>query len=85
MGTYAINIDAEKVEEQISAILDRILKDELRSKYSNSGKVISAAVKELVYSHKDEIIERIVDRASREMVRKGLPRFLERIGADDGS
>lgn len=79
MATYAINIDTAKVEEQISAILDRILKDELRSKYSNSGKVISAAIKDMVYAHKDEIIEKIVNRASAELVRKGLPKLLERM------
>lgn len=79
MATYAINIDTANVEEQISAILDRILKDELRSKYSNSGKVISAAIKDMVYAHKDEIIEKIVNRASAELVRKGLPKLLERM------
>jgi len=79
MGTYAINIDTAKVEEQISAILDRILKDELRSKYTSSGKVISAAIKDMVYAHKDEIIEKIVNRASAELVRKGLPKLLERM------
>lgn len=79
MGTYALTIDTAKVEEQISAILERILKDELRSKYSNSGKVISAAIKDMVYAHKDEIIEKIVNRASAELVRKGLPKLLERM------
>lgn len=38
----------------------------------------AAAVKDLVYSHKDEIIDKVVDRAVKEMVRKGLPKLLER-------
>lgn len=79
MAKYMIEIDETKIEEQICAILDSILTGQLRNKYTNSERQISAAIKELVYSRKDEIIERIVDRASRELVRKGLPKLLERM------
>lgn len=79
MAKYTIEIDETKIGEQICAILDSILAGQLRSKYTDSGKQISAAIKELVYSRKDEIIERIVDRASRELVRVGLPKLIERM------
>ena len=42
-------------------------------------KMVPEFVKELVYSHKDEIIEQIVNRAVTELVRKGLPKLLERM------
>jgi beta-xylosidase len=35
-----------------------------------------------VYSRKDEIIDRIVDKAVKELVRKGLPKLLERMDAE---
>ncbi len=51
---------------------------QINYKCSNTGYIIADAVKDLVYSHKDEIIEKVVDRATREIVRKGLPKLLER-------
>lgn len=80
MSKYMIDIDDNVVTEQISAILNTILNQQMASKYSASGDVIASAVKELVYSHKDEIIEKVVDRATKEIVRKGLPKMLERVG-----
>lgn len=82
MASYMIEIDDKVLNEQISKILNSALNDELRRKYSDTGREISAAVKDLVYAHKDEIIEKIVSRATAELVKKGLPRLLERIGND---
>ncbi len=79
MSSYMIEIDDKAVNEQINNILNRIFNDQIRSKYSCTGDVIAAAVKELVYSHKDEIVEKVVDRAAREIAKKGLPKLLERI------
>jgi hypothetical protein len=44
-------------------------------------KGVETAVKDYVYSHKDEIIEKCIDRASSELVKKGLPKLLERLEA----
>lgn len=60
------------------SILNSIVNRELASKYSVSGDVVASAVKEIVYSRKDEIVEMVVDRAVKEIVRKGLPKLLER-------
>ena len=79
MATYVIEIKDEIIEEQIANILNSELKYQLKSKYSDSGRVISEAIKELIYSRKDEIIEMVVDRAAKEIVRKGLPKLLERM------
>lgn len=78
MSLYTIKIDDAVVTEQITGILNSIVNRELASKYSVSGDVVASAVKEIIYSRKDEIIEMVVDRATKEIVRKGLPKLLER-------
>lgn len=84
MRQFLIEVDENAIQEQISGILNAVLKDELRSRYSDTGREISAAVKELIYANKDRIIEMVVDRASAEIVRKGLPKLMDKmIGGDD--
>lgn len=78
MSYYQIELDDKAIAEQISSILNRVLTNELANRYSGTGREISAAVKDLIYSHKEEIIERVVEKASRELVKKGLPKLLER-------
>ena len=79
MSTYAITFDDKELRAQMSKILNTIFNQELNSKYSDTGDVIASAVKELVYSRKDEIIDKVVDRAVKEIVRKGLPKLLEKV------
>ena len=67
MSSYMIEIDDKAVTEQINRVIDTIFNDQIRRKYSETGDVIAIAVKELVYSHKDEIIEKVVDRAATEI------------------
>ena len=78
MSIYQISIDDDAITEQINKIIDSVFRQQMNFKYSDTGHIIAAAVKDLVYSHKDEIIEKVVDRARKEIVRKGLPRLLER-------
>lgn len=77
MSTYSIQIDDEKIMEQIAGILDSCIQRQLKSKYSDSGKAISEFVKDMVYKYKDQIIEEIVKRATAELVRKGLPKLID--------
>ena len=77
MSQYIIEIDDKSVTDQINGIINAIFKREINSKYGETGHEISQAVKDIVYSHKDEIIEKVVDRAVKEIVRKGLPKLLE--------
>lgn len=79
MSQFVIEIDEKVIQEQIGKILDAILNRELRSRYSDSGKVMSEAIKDLIYSHKDEIIEQVVDRASKEIVKKGMPKLIDKL------
>lgn len=78
MSIYQINLDDGAIIEQINKIIDSVFRQQMNFKYSDTGHIIAAAVKDLVYSHKDEIIDKVVDRAAKEIVRKGLPRLLER-------
>lgn len=77
MSQYVIEIDDKRVTDQINGIINAIFKREITSKYGETGHEISKAVKDIVYSHKDEIIDKVVDRAVKEIVRKGLPKLLE--------
>ena len=80
MSIYQISIDDDVIIEQINNILNTVLMEQMNHKYSNTGHIIAAAVKDLVYSNKDEIIDKVVDRATKEIVRKGLSRLLEMAG-----
>lgn len=79
MSNYVITVDDAEIERQVTEILNSVFNRQLQNRYSETGREISAAVKDLVYSHKDEIIERCVNKASAELVRKGLPKLLERM------
>lgn len=79
MSSYTIQIDDNAILEQINLILNTLITSELQLRYSGSQDVIKACIKDLIYDHKDEILEMVVDRASKELVRKGLPKLLERM------
>ena len=83
MSLYTIEINDDAIKEQVQGILNTICNHELNNKYSESGREISAAVKDLIYSRKDEIIDMVVDRATREIVKKGLPKLLDKFGVSD--
>lgn len=83
MSRYVIDIDVEAVTKQIDLILDAIINQEINSRYSDTGREVASAVKELIYNKKDEIIEMVVDRAAREIVKKGLPKLIDRFGEAD--
>lgn len=78
MSVYQITIDDKTIVDQINGILNTIMDREIKNKYSDTSDVIACAAKDLIYSRKDEIIEKVIDRATKEIVRKGLPKLLER-------
>ena len=77
MSQYVIEIDDKSVTDQINGIINAVFKREITSKYGNTGHEISRSVKDIVYSHKDEIIDKVINRAVTEIVKKGLPKLLE--------
>ena len=76
-----INIDEKELEIYIQAemIVTFIARGAInKSSFRYDLKdAIGEGVKAHIYSSKEEIIERVVERASKEIVRKGLPRLLE--------
>ena len=44
---------------------------------------VDKAIKQYIYSKKDEVIDRVVERATVEIVKKGLPKLLEKAMATD--
>lgn len=73
-------------EKEIAKIVEEIIAKEIFKKYSSAEydakyglrEGTDKAIKAYIYSRKEEIIERCVARASAELVRKGLPKLLER-------
>lgn len=41
---------------------------------------VDKTIQKYIYSRKDEIIDRVIERASVEVVKKGLPKFIEAVG-----
>lgn len=85
MSQYTINIDDSAIAEQMNKILDSIISREMKRKCGNVGDEISSAVKDIIYSRKDEIIDKVISRASTEIVKKGMPKLLDKVmkGGDE--
>ena len=79
-----IEIDDNRITELVEqAIVDSIFDNRsylLRDAQFGVKSGIDKAVKEYIYKNKDKIIDRVVQRASIEMVKKGLPKLLEDLG-----
>jgi len=79
-----IEIDNNYIAELVSQeIAERIVAE--RSYENREARIgiregVDKAIKQYIYSKKDSIIERVVDRASVEIVKKGLPKLLDRLG-----
>jgi len=43
---------------------------------------LDKAIKQYIYSKKELVIDRVVDRATVEIVKKGLPKLLARLGEE---
>ncbi len=72
-----ININEKELEEMIMTFIARETVNRSSFRYDLKN-AIGEAVKKYIYSEKDQIIEKVVDRASKELVRKGLPELIER-------
>lgn len=78
-----INIDDSEIERiAIEKITDAIAEN-YHKRYSSEEsrgrrKAVQESVKEIIYSDKENLINRCVEQASRELVKKGLPKLIER-------
>ncbi len=82
MAEITITVNEEDISklvvEKIAAAMAREYTGESIDAKHGIRKGVEQAVKDYVYSRKDEIIEKCVDRASLELMKKGLPKLLER-------
>ena len=73
-------------EQKIATLVEEMIAKEIFESHRGLGRDarfgvssgMEKAVKDYIYSQKDRIIERCIDRASIELVRKGLPKLLSR-------
>lgn len=82
-----IEIDEKHISELVSGeIARRIVEDntyEGREAKFGIRDGTDKAIKKYIYENKDKIIERVVERASIEIVRKGLPKLLDKVIKED--
>ena len=79
-----IEVDENYITELVSQeIAKRIVAErgyESREARMGIRDGVDKAIKQYIYSKKDSVIERVIDRASVEIVKKGLPKLLDRLG-----
>ena len=82
---FEVNIDEADLGKLVSEYLVRQILAENRSTpesrdaFFGMRTAVDKAVKEYLYAKKDLIIERVIERASTEMVKKGLTKFLDKL------
>ena len=78
-----IEIDENYITELVSQeIAKRIVAEhgyESREAKYGIRDGVDKAIKQYIYSKKDDVIEKVIDRASVEIVRKGLPKLIEKL------
>lgn len=81
-----INIDEEYITELVSQeIAKRIVADRDyigREAQYGVRNGVDKAIQKYIYKEKDDIIDRVIERASVEIVKKGMPKLLEKLGGD---
>ena len=81
-----INIPDERIIELVEQAIVENMTDGRRWENNEARHGVRSgmdkAVKDYIYVNKDKIIERVVERASIEIVKKGLPKLIENIGRE---
>lgn len=76
-----------KIDEiKITSMVEEMIAKEIFENHRGLGRNarfgvhsgMEKAVKDYIYSRKEDIIERVIERATKEIVRKGVPKLLER-------
>ena len=78
-----VEIDEKYISELVSQeIAKRIVAErgyEAREAKLGIREGVDKAIKQYIYTKKDEVIDRVVDRASIEIVKKSLSKLIEKI------
>lgn len=80
---FEIEIDEKYISELVSQIIAKSIVAE-RGYVSREARYgvkegVDKAIKQYIYTKKDEVIERVVKRASVEIVKKGIPKLIKTI------
>lgn len=75
-----IQIDEQELQEAITQIIAR--KITAGTERQMMKMEIAESVREVVYSQKEFIIDMVVNRATREIRNKALPKLLENLGKE---
>lgn len=69
-----INIDEKELQEMVTRLYAERLVDATGTRELYSfHKTIDKSVREIIYAEKAQIVDRCVERASAEMIRRGMP------------
>lgn len=72
-------IDDEELKKEMTNIIAKNLTSSYSYDRNLMKRTIGDAIKEVIYSQKEEIIKMVVNRASVEIVKKGLPKLIEKL------
>lgn len=81
-----ININEDYIKELVEKeIVNQIVSE--RTWENREAKIgirdgLDKAIKQYIYKEKEKIINRVVERATIEIVKKGLPKLLARLGEE---
>ena len=88
MAEITITVNDAEIADMITKMIARDIAAQYTAESRDTKygirKGVESAIKDYIYANKDAIIDRCVARASAELVRKGLPKLIERMGELDG-
>jgi hypothetical protein len=77
-----VEIDDKELQAEITNIIAKKIAASWSTERNLMKRTIADSVKEVVYSQKKEIINMVVNRASAEIVRKGMPKLVDKMMED---
>lgn len=75
---FEIDIDENELKEVVTELVARRFIGDYVADRNLQKRLIADAVKEVIYSQKEQIINMCVNRASTEITKKTLPKLIEK-------
>jgi hypothetical protein len=74
-----IDINDRELQEEITGIIAKKITAAWSAERNMLKHTIADAVKEVVYSQKEMIIDKVIKRATTEIVRKAMPKLMDKM------
>jgi hypothetical protein len=74
-----IEINDKELREEVTSIIARKLTNGWSTERNVMKRTIADAVKEVVYSEKEFIIDMVINRATTEIVKKSMPKLIDKM------